>query len=474
MEAGWKTLSKTELPGYKSNQHEINVLARNRKVFEPVSTGLQYSHFYFFDSTASASEFRFVDVFYYDSRENDSYRSPEYRLYYPASLDSEMERVQPGDMVTFIRNLDRSLLVVISPQGSRLTNEIQNSLSLPGGLFKSMVPQPLSQYLGLKTTYGIWNLKGFASLGTEQLGSKARRWFAPQQSRYFQFLYKEIRKNTGDVWIEKVCSELAHLISIPVAGTQMARYDDENCVLSERFVFPQGFPDASRRKGQRKRKFEQVISTSLIHGNEILHRFDPRYELGKTFGHSSHRLDTILTAVQHLTNSRELSLQLLRLFLFDCWIGNTDRHHENWGLIRNNLYSDEESFAITPAYDHGAALCSSLLPEAKQSLLTKGNIEKYYRKGASALYGSGKKTLKFTELADLCFQKERELTGSIRACAALVDQINNVDSSAILGILDKIPGQLMNEPDKEFTIGYLLVSARVLNEIKRTHSDLEG
>ena len=53
---------------------------------------------------------------------------------------------------------------------------------------------------------------------------------------------------------------------------------------------------------------------------------------------------------------------VLGFFLFDCWIGNTDRHHENWGLIRNNLYSDEESFAITPAYDHGAALCSSLLP----------------------------------------------------------------------------------------------------------------
>jgi hypothetical protein len=164
----------------------------------------------------------------------------------------------------------------------------------------------------------------------------------------------------------------------------------------------------------------------------------------------------------------------LRLFLFDCWIGNTDRHHENWGLIRNNLHSDEERFEITPAYDHGAALCSSLLPDAKQLLLTEDKIEKYYRKGASALYGSGEKTLRFTELADLCFRKERDLTGAITACTALIDQIGNIDASAIRGILNKIPGQLMNEPDKEFTVEYLLVSARVLNEIKRTHSDLEG
>ena len=58
-----------------------------------------------------------------------------------------------------------------------------------------------------------------------------------------------------------------------------------------------------------------------------------------------------------IPNRREYWAKIL---LFDCLIGNTDRHHENWGIIIDS--TNEKRFA--PAFDNGIALGFRELPEA--------------------------------------------------------------------------------------------------------------
>jgi hypothetical protein len=43
--------------------------------------------------------------------------------------------------------------------------------------------------------------------------------------------------------------------------------------------------------------------------------------------------------------------------MLDAWIGNGDRHHLNWGLVRNKLTPNIiETIHLAPTYDHASSL----------------------------------------------------------------------------------------------------------------------
>ena len=77
--------------------------------------------------------------------------------------------------------------------------------------------------------------------------------------------------------------------------------------------------------------------------------------------------------------------------MLDAWIGNTDRHHENWALIRrfeNGILTDR----LAPTHDHASSLGAILLDEQRRERLTTKDrnrrIEAYVAKGRSAIFGS--------------------------------------------------------------------------------------
>jgi hypothetical protein len=67
--------------------------------------------------------------------------------------------------------------------------------------------------------------------------------------------------------------------------------------------------------------------------------------------------------------------------LLDAWIGNGDRHHENWGFIRCGSGQDEVLY-LSPTYDHASCLGRELLDEKRQVK----SVEAYAQKSLSAFY----------------------------------------------------------------------------------------
>ena len=66
----------------------------------------------------------------------------------------------------------------------------------------------------------------------------------------------------------------------------------------------------------------------------------------------------------------EMFYPFLRVLIFDALIGNSDRHHSNWGLIFNR---DRTKVKFTPLYDNGSSLCA-YVEEKEINLILKDSM----------------------------------------------------------------------------------------------------
>src|SRR5713101_7001037 len=211
---------------------------------------------------------------------------------------------------------------------------------------------------------------------TEQLGTKQKFWFRDAESH--RWLFKEGRPNTGDDWSEKVASELCELIDLPHVSYDLAVWKGRKGVVSRRFV-PEG--------GQ------------LVHGNELLARRVREYPKTDFFRVSQHTLRRVLAILRspRITlpigwrgfAAVETALDVFVGYLmFDAWIANQDRHHENWALV----VTPERTIHLAPSYDHASSLGSNETDGSREDRLTtrdKGrSIERYVERAASAFYAS--------------------------------------------------------------------------------------
>jgi hypothetical protein len=85
-------------------------------------------------------------------------------------------------------------------------------------------------------------------------------------------------------------------------------------------------------------------------------------------------------------NGKDLIEDYIRMILFDALIGNSDRHHSNWGL-----YNKEGEYFFAPLYDHSPSLGFNLTDE---------KIKQFYRDQRyqkSVLYSNSKSLLKIND-----------------------------------------------------------------------------
>ena len=304
--------------------------------------------------------------------------------------------------------------------------------------------------------FPVYKLNLSSAQRPEMLGTKEKFWVVPEigQLPAEPHLFKIGRSQTGEDWSEKVCSELARLIGLPCAEYEFAVVDGRKGVISRRF-------------------FEN--SSTLFLGNVLLAKFIIGYDRSKTYKQVAYTLSNVLSIIRRLqkassTEFREcigLQLKEVEIFvgflIFDSWIGNTDRHHENWGLIVTKLGDDSFVARLAPTFDHASSLGRELTDEKRARLLStndkRGNVQAYASRARSAFTDGN---LRYVGHREVLAYLMRSYPDAARAWAA---RICAMPWEAVHDIFHRVDEDWISPESAEFAIAVLKLNAEIIREM---------
>ena len=212
-------------------------------------------------------------------------------------------------------------------------------------------------------------------LQREEMGSKTKFWYRPlaegedaSEVEENMWLFKFPQPGTGQHWAEKLAAEVAIVLRIHHARVELADFNGDRGSVTESFA-----------RGGR----------SLYHGNQVLERVIQGYDPDKQFRQSNHTLANIWQAMNEIFVQPEaVKSALLRMaeyIVLDAVIGNTDRHHENWGILRKRV-GDGWKGVIAPSFDHASSLGRELMDAHRERLLAENRVGAYAERGRGAIY----------------------------------------------------------------------------------------
>jgi hypothetical protein len=178
----------------------------------------------------------------------------------------------------------------------------------------------------------------------EAMGTKPKFWF--DHAELGRCLYKQGHPATGEDWAEKVAASLCELLSLPHARYELATWAETYGVISPSFL-PAG--------------------ATPIPGNEVMLARDPSYPHQQRFRVKRHTIETVFSEIDLLEDRTPLECHLpqgivsasqtfVGYLLLDAWVGNTDRHHENWSFVRLSEQTTKTKTHLAPTHDHAASM----------------------------------------------------------------------------------------------------------------------
>lgn len=272
----------------------------------------------------------------------------------------------------------------------------------------------------------------------EQIGTKEKFWFTDKKSKT-KTLFKIGRPGTGENWAEKAASELAKLLGLPCAEYEFAVWNEKEGVISPLF---------------------QHKDARLVHGNEILATIMAGYPKKRFYKVREHRLLRVLAIIKRVAllpvnyKGDDIIRKSLDVFIgylmFDCWISNPDRHHENWGLVVDSI---GKSVHLAPTYDHASGFGCRVSDEERVKRLhtddTRYNVGAFVMKAKSAFYDEDLIQLKTIDTFSTAAKH------NIIAANHWLNKLEAIDNSEIISIFKRIPKQLISQSAIEFALAIL-------------------
>ena len=218
---------------------------------------------------------------------------------------------------------------------------------------------------------------------------------------------------------------------------------------------------------------------TLILGNELLGKTNASYGVAnvRRFKQAAHTLDAIDDAlfqaacelplhwdpVEKMVGPADVFTGYL---LLDVLVGNTDRHHENWGIMEASEATARRHLA--PTFDHASSLGCHLLDEERVRRLRAKDagysVEAYAEKARSALYLNeiaprSLKTIEAFQHAMLKWPK---------AARVWLERLSGLRNEQIDTILDRIPSHRISRESSEFAGRLLLHNRNRLMSLKNS------
>lgn len=295
--------------------------------------------------------------------------------------------------------------------------------------------------------YSIFEIQPEWVLEPEALGSKEKFWYRAKEGEA-EWLFKFPQPNTGQHWAEKIAAELAECLEIRHAKVELAVFQGRRGSATETFA----------RQGR-----------DLFHGNQILAGKVLGYDSARKFRQSDHTLANIFLALDHLFLKPEGAERAKTLFanyiVLDALIGNTDRHHENWGILRRKVEHKWHGW-LAPTFDHASSLGRELLDESegkcRRLILRDKRVGAYAEKAPGAIYWAQSDKRGFSPL-ELVRRAAATHPGLFRPA---LEKLKRLDKPKAAGIIARVPDDWMSGPARDFALELVCYNIEQLRRLK--------
>jgi hypothetical protein len=286
----------------------------------------------------------------------------------------------------------------------------------------------------------------------EPLGTKPKFWYRDSGTR---MLFKAEERGTGEDWAEKIACELCMLLGLPHVHYELAVDLAKDipgvvCATCAPPPFVMGL------------------------GNQLLQALDPDYPNGSKYKVRQHTVSAVVDVLNLLlppppVYSRPLPPGIdsaLAVFIgyvmLDAWVANQDRHHENWGALREAGELASANLLLAPTFDHGASMARNLTDDERAERLSSRDrgrqIPAFARRARSAFYADAAQAKPMTTLA--AWHAFSRLAPE--AARIWLEQLGTITEAAAGRVIDEMPPQRMSQLSREFTLKLLLENQRRL------------
>lgn len=206
-------------------------------------------------------------------------------------------------------------------------------------------------------------------------GSRPRLTLEHKRTKQ-KFFLKSYRHNTREIWAEMLASKLGELAEIDIQYVSLKRLPKYlSDIFEEHYTnyLPAGWkPIGALVRNIFPKKHEQLYGSQII-GTAS----DPV---------SLQRIEDAIRATY--LDSEDLLQKFSDMVVFDAWIGNMDRHHENWAVTQTSISQQLGLFSLsrperealikkrqfTQLFDHGSSLLFELGEEKVERYLADRNL----------------------------------------------------------------------------------------------------
>lgn len=308
-----------------------------------------------------------------------------------------------------------------------------------------------------ESTFLIRPIDSRLSEDLEQLGTKPKFWFTLEGQRT---MFKGDDRDTGEDWAEVIAAEICTMLGLPHVSYELA-HDARNSLPG--VVCPN----------------IAAKPLTLVLGNQLLVEVDPNYPENddKKYGVHEHTVAAVARVLETLdpppadgcwlpTSGCHTAVDVfVGYILLDTLIANQDRHHQNWGALR-----DKETTWLAPTFDHGAGLARNETETKRQRRLQAGDRDRqmmaFAKRARSGFYRSidDKRTLHSHD----CFEAWRRLRPS--AGNHWLNRLASLTTQDFKSQIARVPDSRMTRVAKEFTLELLTINQRLLLEHLENHA----
>jgi len=302
----------------------------------------------------------------------------------------------------------------------------------------------------------------------EHVGSKRKFWYTrPLGNGGEEWLFKAARQKTGEDWAEKVAAELCALIDLPHATYELATWPEEKN------------GEWTEWDGVVTRRIEGN-GERLMLGNEVLaghvnrypeaedneYNVNPRYTLDLTLEVlGDDNLNIRLIADWPLPDEVATTPKaFLGFLLIDAWIGNTDRHDNNWGILERST-PDGPVRHLAPTFDHASSLGRELTDDERHERLTTNDrnrtVEAYIERCHSAFVRE-EGTEETIHPTRAFYQAAQQYPAAARAW---LDRLEDVQRSTVEAVFSRIPEAKISDVSIDFALRQLQLNRDALLDL---------